>query len=155
MVPSLLQGRRHCPLRLGLVAWSNGASAVLVCGFVLRNSENRAEEVLHALLLQVPRDEHELSSPVRRRPGFELLRRMGEMLHEMHDDRTRTSHDIDEAFHAQEIGAAQARERVEGTREHRPGEWPVDRDHERDRKSTRLNSSHANISYAVFCLKKT
>src|SRR3712207_9026400 len=28
---------------------------------------------------------------------------------------------------------------------HRPG---------RDRKSTRLNSSHANISYAVFCLKK-
>src|SRR3712207_8430407 len=28
--------------------------------------------------------------------------------------------------------------------------------HERvqDRKSTRLNSSHANISYAVFCLKK-
>src|SRR3712207_6848000 len=26
--------------------------------------------------------------------------------------------------------------------------------HPRDRKSTRLNSSHANISYAVFCLKK-
>src|SRR3712207_7658890 len=25
---------------------------------------------------------------------------------------------------------------------------------EGDRKSTRLNSSHANISYAVFCLKK-
>src|SRR3712207_7312825 len=41
----------------------------------------------------------------------------------------------------------------------------LDRDRERglegrlvlgrqDRKSTRLNSSHANISYAVFCLKK-
>src|SRR3712207_7609029 len=29
---------------------------------------------------------------------------------------------------------------------------PVDQ--ARDRKSTRLNSSHANISYAVFCLKK-
>src|SRR3712207_7822134 len=32
-----------------------------------------------------------------------------------------------------------------------------DRDHragDGDRKSTRLNSSHANISYAVFCLKK-
>src|SRR3712207_8060498 len=28
---------------------------------------------------------------------------------------------------------------------------PTDRE---DRKSTRLNSSHANISYAVFCLKK-
>src|SRR3712207_8538011 len=27
-------------------------------------------------------------------------------------------------------------------------------DDARDRKSTRLNSSHANISYAVFCLKK-
>src|SRR3712207_8773814 len=26
--------------------------------------------------------------------------------------------------------------------------------HPLDRKSTRLNSSHANISYAVFCLKK-
>src|SRR3712207_7475383 len=30
----------------------------------------------------------------------------------------------------------------------RPRELPA------DRKSTRLNSSHANISYAVFCLKK-
>src|SRR3712207_8741462 len=28
------------------------------------------------------------------------------------------------------------------------------RDAALDRKSTRLNSSHANISYAVFCLKK-
>src|SRR3712207_8469336 len=27
-------------------------------------------------------------------------------------------------------------------------------DHAEDRKSTRLNSSHANISYAAFCLKK-
>src|SRR5258707_15871650 len=32
---------------------------------------------------------------------------------------------------------------------------PVDvRPEDGDRKSTRLNSSHANISYAVFCLKK-
>src|SRR3712207_7964761 len=31
----------------------------------------------------------------------------------------------------------------------------VPRERARDRKSTRLNSSHANISYAVFCLKKT
>src|SRR3712207_7793724 len=28
------------------------------------------------------------------------------------------------------------------------------RERKGDRKSTRLNSSHANISYAVFCLKK-
>src|SRR5947209_18780506 len=33
---------------------------------------------------------------------------------------------------------------------HRDGSLPGDE----DRKSTRLNSSHANISYAVFCLKK-
>src|SRR3712207_8158056 len=35
----------------------------------------------------------------------------------------------------------------------RAGPARVERDL-RDRKSTRLNSSHANISYAVFCLKK-
>src|SRR3712207_7853462 len=36
------------------------------------------------------------------------------------------------------------------------GDCRVDRSRRdvRDRKSTRLNSSHANISYAVFCLKK-
>src|SRR3712207_7604683 len=31
---------------------------------------------------------------------------------------------------------------------------PLKVDAKVDRKSTRLNSSHANISYAVFCLKK-
>src|SRR3712207_7842092 len=35
----------------------------------------------------------------------------------------------------------------------RAGE-PAVPEHHQDRKSTRLNSSHANISYAVFCLKK-
>src|SRR3712207_8875213 len=34
-------------------------------------------------------------------------------------------------------------------------EWTTTGDANGDRKSTRLNSSHANISYAVFCLKKT
>src|SRR2546430_12495964 len=34
-----------------------------------------------------------------------------------------------------------------------PARRAADR-HERDRKSTRLNSSHSQISYAVFCLKK-
>src|SRR3712207_8157906 len=32
--------------------------------------------------------------------------------------------------------------------------WETMSSHWPDRKSTRLNSSHANISYAVFCLKK-
>src|SRR2546422_6265050 len=31
---------------------------------------------------------------------------------------------------------------------------PLERRHRSDRKSTRLNSSHGYISYAVFCLKK-
>src|SRR3712207_7459219 len=37
-----------------------------------------------------------------------------------------------------------------------PEQWPRNwiRQTGTDRKSTRLNSSHANISYAVFCLKK-
>src|SRR3712207_8535299 len=43
--------------------------------------------------------------------------------------------------------AATTRSRRVGTAATRPGYG--------DRKSTRLNSSHANISYAVFCLKKT
>src|SRR5690606_42165433 len=30
----------------------------------------------------------------------------------------------------------------------------IDSNHAEDRKSTRLNSSHVKISYAVFCLKK-
>src|SRR3712207_7513863 len=34
------------------------------------------------------------------------------------------------------------------------GESDDERHPQQDRKSTRLNSSHANISYAVFCLKK-
>src|SRR2546430_8913723 len=33
-------------------------------------------------------------------------------------------------------------------------EFSVERQFSRDRKSTRLNSSHSQISYAVFCLKK-
>src|SRR3712207_7981533 len=35
------------------------------------------------------------------------------------------------------------------------GWQPIPEGQTQDRKSTRLNSSHANISYAVFCLKKT
>src|SRR3712207_8176667 len=47
----------------------------------------------------------------------------------------------------------QARHRSDGERElHDPA--LLDIETQLDRKSTRLNSSHANISYAVFCLKK-
>src|SRR3712207_8718051 len=46
---------------------------------------------------------------------------------------------------ARPVGVQELRDRVD-----RLG----DREQRGDRKSTRLNSSHANISYAVFCLKK-
>src|SRR3712207_7097771 len=42
---------------------------------------------------------------------------------------------------------------VRTTSDHLP-ETPLSVIDRRDRKSTRLNSSYANISYAVFCLKK-
>src|SRR3712207_8527020 len=41
-----------------------------------------------------------------------------------------------------------------GSRGGRPGTEEGTAEAPGDRKSTRLNSSHANISYAVFCLKK-
>src|SRR3712207_8378088 len=41
-----------------------------------------------------------------------------------------------------------------GTLQAEEGAVQVGGEHLPDRKSTRLNSSHANISYAVFCLKK-
>src|SRR3712207_7053900 len=45
--------------------------------------------------------------------------------------------------------------RVRGVGPRRPhASRDVRREPPPDRKSTRLNSSHANISYAVFCLKK-
>src|SRR2546429_8455329 len=44
--------------------------------------------------------------------------------------------------------------RCESTTAHRLVERDRDRRGRRDRKSTRLNSSHGYISYAVFCLKK-
>src|SRR3712207_6936891 len=45
-------------------------------------------------------------------------------------------------------------EQAEAEAEGRPGGRSAEQPDGGDRKSTRLNSSHANISYAVFCLKK-
>src|SRR2546422_6053163 len=41
-----------------------------------------------------------------------------------------------------------------GVRRHRADRAPLEPREVSDRKSTRLNSSHGYISYAVFCLKK-
>src|SRR3712207_8259989 len=54
---------------------------------------------------------------------------------------------IELAVAAEEVGADGAYFRVHHFARQLASPFP-------DRKSTRLNSSHANISYAVFCLKK-
>src|SRR3712207_8020337 len=53
------------------------------------------------------------------------------------------------APHLQEVPRARREQRGPGGRPRADSRIPAV-----DRKSTRLNSSHANISYAVFCLKK-
>src|SRR5947209_8966033 len=62
-------------------------------------------------------------------------------------------------FRSRVAGGGHERRRLERPDGRRPRRRRDDRAAElrprpRDRKSTRLNSSHANISYAVFCLKK-
>src|SRR3712207_7899758 len=65
------------------------------------------------------------------RVGAELARR-GDRLDDLVEERAQVPRPVGQVF----LRDAVARDGVE------------------DRKSTRLNSSHANISYAVFCLKK-
>src|SRR5438445_6424722 len=54
------------------------------------------------------------------------------------------------AFHDPKLAAREARRAVR----ERGAVAVIGNPNPIDRKSTRLNSSHANISYAVFCLKK-
>src|SRR2546430_9820997 len=59
------------------------------------------------------------------------------------------------AIEAQEVNRRQVgftRDPARGERSHRL--LPIGLARDRDRKSTRLNSSHSQISYAVFCLQK-
>src|SRR5690349_22754883 len=53
-----------------------------------------------------------------------------------------------------DLGEHRAESAVEMRREIRAQHHRHGEDHDVDRKSTRLNSSHVEISYAVFCLKK-
>src|SRR3712207_8981345 len=82
-------------------------------------------------------------------------------VHELHVERLSDARDEEqpECCRARvgESGAAghrcaKAVDRAERYRQNDKGSRWSDR--RPDRKSTRLNSSHANISYAVFCLKK-
>src|SRR3712207_7496056 len=63
--------------------------------------------------------------------------------------RSRPAPDRLEGVRARPSNAARSGARHPPRRDHAPSGAAT-----RDRKSTRLNSSHANISYAVFCLKK-
>src|SRR3712207_7003268 len=57
----------------------------------------------------------------------------------------------------QQLGGLRALPRQQGGAEHARAQFrggSGGAPQRQDRKSTRLNSSHANISYAVFCLKK-
>src|SRR5207245_11126613 len=78
-------------------------------------------------------------------PGGEGLLRAGEQ-------------DAADAFVGVEIRDGAGKLRVEGRVERVERLRPVEADQSDpaagDRKSTRLNSSHGSISYAVFCLKK-
>src|SRR2546430_3521371 len=56
--------------------------------------------------------------------------------------------------HKVDQGAHEPRAGPDEYREPRAGQLGAPRQVEEDRKSTRLNSSHSQISYAVFCLKK-
>src|SRR3712207_1469774 len=68
---------------------------------------------------------------------------------------TRRSSDLRPADPAtDEIRAGNQPQDREGARPASASDAPGASRRGEDRKSTRLNSSHANISYAVFCLKK-
>src|SRR3712207_6904843 len=81
---------------------------------------------------------------------YTTLFRSVEHLLEVRDDPVPVDAVAGEAAAELVVGAA-AGHRLEGAVRH-PGR--VGGAGPGDRKSTRLNSSHANISYAVFCLKK-
>src|SRR5437868_11250688 len=75
---------------------------------------------------------------------------------DLHSFPTRRSSDL--VHHAHRGGLAVQERRLDGRHRRERGDPLRERHpHERvttDRKSTRLNSSHVSISYAVFCLKK-
>src|SRR3712207_7834041 len=77
-------------------------------------------------------------------PYTTLFRSVGELGHQAADGRVAFRQGFGAAD--QGIGIARSEDQAEGLQQ--AADLRV------DRKSTRLNSSHANISYAVFCLKK-
>src|SRR6266850_5433747 len=93
----------------------------------------------------------------RRGERAELFVRAGPVAPHDHRDARRPIEDGQRVVpRARVVGDALARPREErhGARGIGSAVGPRGRDDHEDRKSTRLNSSHLVISYAVFCLKK-
>src|SRR3712207_9281512 len=83
-----------------------------------------------------------------RRPPRSTLFPYTTLFRSRHQQPARTQHHEQQRLH-------QRGQRTRGRRARREELRGVEDQPElEDRKSTRLNSSHANISYAVFCLKK-
>src|SRR3712207_8932394 len=80
-------------------------------------------------------------------PYTTLFRSLGQRLRRLLRPLERAGDEVDDVLLGEPVG------RPLGHGDAAVGE-PVSRQPAVDRKSTRLNSSHANISYAVFCLKK-
>src|SRR5699024_1091150 len=88
---------------------------------------------------RTPHRHHEQPAPPRAALGGGLHRARGDRLRAVRGA----------ALHVLALRRIHQLERAQRPHLHRPGELPPE-----DRKSTRLNSSHVSISYAVFCLKK-
>src|SRR3712207_7378183 len=80
--------------------------------------------------------------PICLNPVLTVGRQIGETL-QLHQNMSRRQAEARAVEMLRLVGIPEAQRRVR--------EYPHQLS---DRKSTRLNSSHANISYAVFCLKK-
>jgi hypothetical protein len=67
---------------------------------------HRGQEVAHLAFRNAAGDEHEPARAILAGPGRELDRRMGEVLDHVHHNRPAAARDVEQAFHAQEVGTA-------------------------------------------------
>src|SRR5688572_32168009 len=119
---------------------------------VLASDPHVAEEAVHLITAEyeeLPAVYGEVEAMTSKAIVHDVLRPAGTFPDLKHlKDRRNTNVALD--FHLRRGDAAAARKKAQRVFEHRFTTQQV----MQDRKSTRLNSSHSQISYAVFCLKK-
>src|SRR5260370_29164900 len=94
---------------------------------LLLGVEERGEDLADGALGDVAGDEHDAAlAVVALGPGVERGRRMEDVLHAVDDDRLVGVLDVQDALHAQKIGAAIGDERVERRGHRRPAHWLVE-----------------------------